>query len=245
MRPTRLAFYQDRWWRILCVSFVIYVLSFIDRTNIAMAIPAVRGKLHISAVAIGEATSVFFWGYIVLQIRVGRLAGVWSANRARSRQHRVPAEPGDRADDRQSDFGLCALGVRLANYVPAEGAARSAGGWLWLWAIADSPAKASWLAAAERDRLIAGLAAENATIPPRAGHWLAVLYSCPVILLVLYNFGAPAAEWGIGFRLPSVVEETGTSIGFVGVLIALPYAAGATMMVLVARSSDRRSERSA
>ena len=67
--------------RILGVAFVMYVLSFIDRTNIAMAIPAMRAELHLSAVAIGEATSVFFWGYIVLQIPAGRLAGVWSAKR--------------------------------------------------------------------------------------------------------------------------------------------------------------------
>jgi len=116
-------------------------------------------------------------------------------------------------------------------------------GGVWLWAIADSPAQASWLPAAERERLMTELAAENAAIPPREGHWLSVLYSRPVILLVLYNFGALAAEWGVGFWLPSVVKETGASIGLVGVLTALPYAAGAAMMVLVARSSDRRQER--
>ena len=116
-------------------------------------------------------------------------------------------------------------------------------GGVWLWAIADSPAKAKWLPPAERDRLMAELAAENAAIPAHRGHWLEVLYSRPVVLLVLYNFGALAAEWGVGFWLPSVVKETGASIGLVGVLTALPYAAGAIMMVLVARSSDRLQER--
>jgi MFS family permease len=65
--------------RILGVSFVMYVLSFIDRTNIAMAIPAMRSELHMSASAIGFATGMFFWGYIILQIPAGRLAAVWSA----------------------------------------------------------------------------------------------------------------------------------------------------------------------
>ena len=59
----------------------MYMLSFIDRTNIAMAVPAMRGRVHMSAVAIGQATSVFFWGYIILQVPAGRLAGVWSAKR--------------------------------------------------------------------------------------------------------------------------------------------------------------------
>jgi MFS family permease len=57
----------------------MYVLSFIDRTNIAMAIPAMRDELHISTSAIGFATGMFFWGYIVLQIPTGRIASVWSA----------------------------------------------------------------------------------------------------------------------------------------------------------------------
>jgi sugar phosphate permease len=75
----RLAPHRNRWLRILGVAFVMYVLSFIDRTNIAMALPALRSEFGISASAIGFATSVFFWGYVVLQIPAGRLAAVWSA----------------------------------------------------------------------------------------------------------------------------------------------------------------------
>jgi MFS family permease len=73
------ALHRNRWVRILGVSFVMYVLSYIDRTNIAMAIPFLRDELGISASAIGFATGMFFWGYIILQIPVGRIAAVWSA----------------------------------------------------------------------------------------------------------------------------------------------------------------------
>ncbi|HTR87408.1 MAG TPA: MFS transporter [Reyranella sp.] len=73
--------HRNRWWRILGVSFVMYVLSYIDRTNIAMAIPAMRGELGMSPSSIGFATGMFFWGYIVLQIPAGRIASVWSAKR--------------------------------------------------------------------------------------------------------------------------------------------------------------------
>ena len=71
--------HRNRWLRILGVSFVMYVLSYIDRTNIAMATPAMRAELGISASVFGFATGMFFWGYIVLQIPAGRLASVWSA----------------------------------------------------------------------------------------------------------------------------------------------------------------------
>ena len=49
----KLAPHKNRWVRILGVAFVMYVLSYIDRTNIAMAIPAMRTELGISASAIG------------------------------------------------------------------------------------------------------------------------------------------------------------------------------------------------
>ncbi len=74
-------FLRNRWFRILGVSFVMYVLSYMDRTNIAMAIPAMQGELGLTPSAMGLATGMFFWGYIVLQIPAGRLAGVWSAKR--------------------------------------------------------------------------------------------------------------------------------------------------------------------
>lgn len=74
-------FLRNRWFRILGVSFVMYVLSYMDRTNIAMAIPAMQGELGLTSSAMGLATGMFFWGYIVLQIPAGRLAGVWSAKR--------------------------------------------------------------------------------------------------------------------------------------------------------------------
>ncbi|HEY4169576.1 MAG TPA: MFS transporter, partial [Reyranella sp.] len=79
MATATLAPHRNRWVRILGVAFVMYVLSFIDRTNIAMAIPAMRSELGLGAQAIGFATGMFFWGYIILQIPAGWLASVWSA----------------------------------------------------------------------------------------------------------------------------------------------------------------------
>ena len=75
------------------------------------------------------------------------------------------------------------------------------------------------------------------------GHWLTTLWHPAVLLLALYNFLALMAEWGVNFWLPTVLKETGLSIGTVGLLAALPYALGIVMMILVARSSDRLRER--
>jgi sugar phosphate permease len=72
---------QNRWLRILGVAFVMYVLSYIDRVNIAMAAPAIRAELGLSPAMMGLAAGFFPWGYIILQIPAGRLAGVWSAKR--------------------------------------------------------------------------------------------------------------------------------------------------------------------
>jgi MFS family permease len=66
---------RNRWCRILGVSFIMFV----DRTNIAMAIPGIRADLGLTASEIGFATGMFFWGYLVLPVPVGRISAVWSA----------------------------------------------------------------------------------------------------------------------------------------------------------------------
>src|ERR1019366_7309799 len=73
--------HHNRWVRIQGVALLMFVMSQIDRSNIALAFPSMRADLGLSATAIGFATGVFFWGYLLLQIPVGRLASVWSAKR--------------------------------------------------------------------------------------------------------------------------------------------------------------------
>ena len=114
---------------------------------------------------------------------------------------------------------------------------------VWIWAITEEPRDAKWLDPAEKARLVAALAAEAAETAPVPGHWVKVLWHPAVLLLALYNFAALMAEWGVTFWIPTVLKETGLSITTVGFLAALPPAAGAVMMILVAYSSDRMQER--
>lgn len=69
----------NRWVRILVVAFLMYIISMMDRTNIAMAIPSMSKELGLSHASIGFATGTFFFGYVVLQVPAGRLSSVWSA----------------------------------------------------------------------------------------------------------------------------------------------------------------------
>lgn len=289
---------NSRWWRILGVAFVMYLLSFIDRTNIAMAIPSMRKDLGLSASAIGFATSIFFWGYIILQIPTGRLAGVWSAKKVITLQliawcgislstawvttetqlivNRFAlgiAEGGvltctivlirawftkpERARANTMFLLSLAAGPLVANPISGfvlthfdwqtmfivEATPAMLWGFVWWWAIEDSPRDAAWLDEGEKSRLLATLELERAEAGPQGGHWLATLWHPAVLLLALYNFLALMAEWGVQFWLPTVLKETGLSIAAVGWLAALPYAIGMATMVLVARSSDRMQER--
>jgi MFS transporter, ACS family, tartrate transporter len=71
------------------------------------------------------------------------------------------------------------------------------------------------------------------------------LTSGRVWLLSLMHFMTiPIALYGIGFWLPQLIKTASRGSDFlVGVLTAIPYAAGAIAMVIVGRHSDRTGER--
>ena len=72
---------EQRWLRILSVSFVMYTIAYIDRTNVSMALPQMSAELHMNPQQMGDALGIFFWGYLLLQMPAGHLAQIWSAKR--------------------------------------------------------------------------------------------------------------------------------------------------------------------
>jgi MFS family permease len=76
---------QKRWLRIIPVALIMYTISFIDRTNIAMAldpkISSMMRDLAMNDAMRATAAGIFFWGYIALQIPAGHLANRWSAKK--------------------------------------------------------------------------------------------------------------------------------------------------------------------
>jgi MFS family permease len=63
------------------VAIIVYIISFMDRTNIGFAFDGMGKTLHLDSAAQGLAGGIFFIGYLVLQIPGGHLAERWSAKK--------------------------------------------------------------------------------------------------------------------------------------------------------------------
>src|SRR5438445_2732937 len=76
---------QQRWLRIIPVALIMYTISYIDRTNVALAldpnISTMMRDLAMTDKLKGLAGGIFFFGYVLLQIPGGHLAGHWSARK--------------------------------------------------------------------------------------------------------------------------------------------------------------------
>jgi MFS family permease len=70
---------HNRWVRIQGVATILYIFAQIDKANIAVAFPGIGAELGLTSGAIGFAVGMFAWGYLVLQIPVGRMTSAWSA----------------------------------------------------------------------------------------------------------------------------------------------------------------------
>ncbi|MGH3631314.1 MAG: MFS transporter [Sciscionella sp.] len=70
-----------RWSRLIPVAIIVYIISFMDRTNIGFAFGGLGTDLHINKAQEGLAGGIFFIGYLFLQIPGGYLAERWSAKK--------------------------------------------------------------------------------------------------------------------------------------------------------------------
>lgn len=60
-------------------GFVMYALAYIDRSNLAIAIPSIGRDPQFSSTQAGMVAGVFFFGYGITQIPGGYLTERWSA----------------------------------------------------------------------------------------------------------------------------------------------------------------------
>ena len=76
---------QQRWLRIVPVALVMYTISYVDRTNVSLALdPKISSMMHDLAMddkMKGQAAGIFFLGYVLLQMAGGHLAERWSAKK--------------------------------------------------------------------------------------------------------------------------------------------------------------------
>ena len=132
-------------------------------------------------------------------------------------------------------------------------------GWQWLFLLEGLPAvvlgfvvlrrlderpeDARWLTEAERRKLVACVESDRHGATSEVGPW-AAMRSGRTWLLALVYFTIPVTTYGIGFFLPQMLKTASGGTNFtVGLLSAIPYAAGAVAMVIVGRHSDRAGER--
>ena len=162
---------------------------------------------------------------------------------------------------------LFLLGIPVANIVgsPISGAlitmeGLGLKGWQWLlileavpavllgiaclFVLTDQPGQARWLTSAERNWLVAKLAAEKAAIEKK--HHLTLgqaLKNWRVLTLAIINFCSIIGSLGVGLWLPQIMRQLGLSAVEVGLVSAVPYVCGAIAMVVWARLSDRGTDR--
>src|SRR5579859_7765860 len=74
-----------RWLRIVPIALIMYTISYVDRTNVALAldpkISSMMRDLLMDDRMKGQAAGIFFVGYVLLQIPSGILASHWSARK--------------------------------------------------------------------------------------------------------------------------------------------------------------------
>ena len=76
---------EQRWVRIIPVALIMYTISYIDRTNVALALDpklsTMWDDLGMNDLMKGQAAGIFFVGYVLLQMPGGYLANHWSARK--------------------------------------------------------------------------------------------------------------------------------------------------------------------
>lgn len=79
--PIPSAIPNKRWLRLIPIAMVIYIISFMDRTNFGYAIAGLGSDLGLDKATLGLITGIFFVGYVFLQIPGGVIASRGSAKR--------------------------------------------------------------------------------------------------------------------------------------------------------------------
>src|SRR6267143_6225037 len=83
--PTAGTVKAERWLRIIPVALIMYTISYVDRTNVSLAldpnISTMMKDLLMDDKLKGHAAGIFFLGYVMLQIPGGHWASRWSAKK--------------------------------------------------------------------------------------------------------------------------------------------------------------------
>jgi ACS family tartrate transporter-like MFS transporter len=115
-------------------------------------------------------------------------------------------------------------------------------GFVTLYVLCDSPAKAKWLSTREREVLAGAIARDDAGCTHTS--WRAGLMSRDVWRFALLYAALMMGVYGFGFWAPQIIKSFGgLSNQEVGIALVIPYACAIVAMCLWPRHSDRHGER--
>jgi D-galactonate transporter len=115
--------------------------------------------------------------------------------------------------------------------------------------LADKPANAKWLSAAERERVLTALAADKdasqgSTHGHAAGQFRKAVTDRRVWIIALIYFSAACANYAFTFWLPTMIKSLGVgSLAQIGWYSAIPYLFAGCGVLGISWSSDRFRER--
>lgn len=131
-------------------------------------------------------------------------------------------------------------------------------GWRWLFLIeglpavllgvaalrvlADRPARATWLSAAEREELEVRLQKDRESVVPQHASIAGAMSSRLGILMIIW-FSIEVGAFTLAYWMPLVIKEMGLSTLQIGYIAAVPGLCGCISMLLWSRRSDLTGER--
>lgn len=292
---------KQRWWRIIPAVMLVYIVAYMDRTNISIAIAGgMNEDLGMTASFAGLAAGIFFVGYIFLQVPGGQLAERLSAKKfiawtivawggfafltafVQSQGQLLGirfilgvAEGGvypailalighwfpERERARAIAFFQMNLAVASIITGPLSGWLIEVSSWremfaiegivsllllgVWLPLIADSPAKAKWLAPEERQWLEAEFAADRARAKVvESVSVKTVAMDINLWKLVAIYFFFQVGFYGFALWMPALIKQlTGSGMTTVGFLTAFPYILCIAGQYFIAKRCDTTMNR--
>ncbi|MFO1249229.1 MAG: MFS transporter [Alphaproteobacteria bacterium] len=121
-----------------------------------------------------------------------------------------------------------------------EGIPTIALGFLALWGLPDNPRKAKFLTDAEKDIVMARLAAD----PKAAVHGFGdMLKDWRVWALIVPDFTIVFGIYALGFWMPQMIHARGYSIQATSYILVIPYLASLAVLWIIGHSSDRTGKR--
>ena len=227
----------DRWGARRWISFILVAWGMISAANALVQGP---GSFYALRFLLGVAEAGFFPGMIFYLT-------LWfpQAYRARFVATFMLGQP-----------LAFILGGPLSGFILGLDGFGGLHGWQWLFVVEglpacllslvslrllpDRPAAASWLNPEEKRIVAARLSSEESTA--NRDLWPA-LRDPRVIALGLVGLGQNCASYGVQLWMPQIVQAMGYSNQATGFIVALPFVASTTAMLICGHSSDKRGER--